>query len=115
MNHSRAANNMQDNPLVSTLEALKATVRDLKLSLQQANELVEVKLNKELGDENVAKLFQLIVTHIDQRDPARSDQYKAVINTALITLNQVAQQTTDLEAKQRLVEVIKALTIMVQP
>jgi hypothetical protein len=68
------------------------------------------KLPQEIRDE----LFSKVVEHLQERDAERSAQYKGVIQTTLMVLNETALACADQGAKHRLIEVIKNLTLTIE-
>jgi 2-hydroxychromene-2-carboxylate isomerase len=95
------------------IAALQAQVADLKLGLKQANQVAARLMGTSLTYEERQALFELVTKHITEQDVSKSAQLIGVMRNALLELNRVAQSTTDPEVKQRLVELIKALTLTV--
>jgi hypothetical protein len=95
------------------LVALRLQVRTLQQALKQSQEMIALALGKIPEAERIS-FYDMVVKHMAERGIQKADQYETIIQTTLLGLNQVAQQTADAQAKQRLVEIIKALTIAIE-
>lgn len=94
--------------------ALKAQVADLQLARKQANEVVVTLMQRNLSEAQQHALFELVVTHMKAQDLSRSDQLVGVLRTALLGLNQMAQNTTDAFTRQHLIDMIKNFNIVLE-
>lgn len=106
--------NKQDQGLLLTIAALRSQVSDLSLRCRQFEHSVSVLMRDKLPTEVANDLFSKVVEHLQERDIERSAQYKGVLQTTLLVLNETALACADQKAKQRLVEVIKNLTLTVE-
>jgi hypothetical protein len=106
--------NQQDQGLLLTIAALRSQVSDLTLRCRQFESSVATLMKDKLPPEVANELFSKVVEHLQERDIERSAQYKGVLQTALIGLNEVAMKTTDTRAKGQLVEIIKNLTLTIE-
>lgn len=106
--------NQPDRGLLLTISALRSQVSDLTLKCRQFQDSVSVLMRNKLPPEVANDLFSKVVEHLQERDVERSAQYKGVIQTALMVLNETALACADQKAKQRLIEVIKNLTLTLE-
>lgn len=97
----------------SELVALRLQVRSLQQALKQSQEMIALTHGKLPESERIS-LYEMVVKHMAERGLQKAEQYEAIIQTTLLGLNQVTQQTADQVAKHRLVEIIKALTITIE-
>lgn len=96
------------------IAALNAQVEDLKLARKQANEFINALTGRQWTPEAQQELIRTVLKHTDEREASAAIQLVAVIRTALLSLNAVAQSADDPRVKSALVEVIKALTLTVE-
>lgn len=106
--------NQQDHGVLLTVAALRSQVSDLNLRCKQFQDSVSVLMRDKLPTEVANDLFSKVVEHLQERDIERSAQYKGVMQTALLALNEITMRTTDQKAKQGLVEIIKNLTLTIE-
>lgn len=106
--------NQPDQGMLLTIAALRSQVSDLTLKCNQFQESVSILMREKLPQEVANDLFSKVVEHLQARDAERSAQYKGVIQTTLLVLNETALACADQRAKQRLVEVIKNLTLTIE-
>lgn len=95
-------------------DALRAQVVGLQLARRQSNDVVNKLVSTKMDAEGRKELFDLVVKHCMEQETARSAQLEAVIRTAAMQLNTIAQTTADQGSRHQLVEVIKALTLTVE-
>lgn len=110
----KVQSNTQDQGMLLTIAALRSQVSDLTLRCRQFTESSSVLMKDKLPQEIRDELFSKVVAHLQERDVERSAQYKGVIQTTLIALNEAAMACADQRAKQRMIEVIKNLTLTVE-
>ena len=96
------------------IHALRQQVEGLKLAKTQANQIVAKLMGSSLTYEQRNELFQLVMKHTEEQDRSRSAQLSAVMRTALMQLNSIAQGSQEPSTKHQLIEVIKALTLTVE-
>lgn len=96
------------------IQAYRSQVAGLHLARNQSNEIIGKLMASRLDDEQRNELFRLVVKHCDEQEASRAAQLEAVMRTALMQLNAVAQSTGDARAKQELAQVISALTLTVE-
>lgn len=96
------------------VKALQSQVVGLQLARTQSNEIINKLMGQKLNEAARKELFQLVIQHCMEQDNSKAAQLTAVVRTAIMQLNTVAQSTADQRAKQQLVEVIKALTLTVE-
>lgn len=106
--------NQPDRGLLLTIAALRSQVSDLTLRCRQSEASNAVLMRDKLPQEIRDELFSKVVEHLRERDAERSAQYKGVIQTTLMVLNETALACADQGAKQRLIEVIKNLTLTIE-
>jgi hypothetical protein len=94
--------------------ALQKQVAELKLARKQANEVVIQLMSKHLATEEARREFASMVTlHIEELDASNAQMLTLVIRTTLMGLNAVAQSTNEPATKQQVVEMIKALNVVI--
>ena len=106
--------NQPDRGLLLTIRTLRARISDLNLQCKQFADSSAVLMKEKLPREMRDELFSKVVEHLQERDVERSAQYKGVLQTTLMALNETALACTDQKAKQRLIEIIKNLTITIE-
>jgi len=96
------------------LDAYRAQVAGLHLARTQSNEIIGKLMGAKLDEAQRKELFDAIIRHCNEQEASRSAQLEAVMRTALMQLNAIAQSTGDALAKQELAQVISALTLTVE-
>lgn len=96
------------------VQALKQQIEGLKIAQTQANQIVAKLMGSSLTYEQRNELFQLVLQHTEEQERSRSAQLSAVMRTALMQLNSIAQNSQEPATKNQLVGVIKALTLTVE-
>jgi len=98
-----------------SLQAYKSLVSDYALRAQQAEALTASLLAK-LPDDQHSMLVNKITEHIGVRELERSTQYLGVLQTTLLALTNLQRSTVTPEhLDSELLEIIKALTVTVNP
>jgi RNA processing factor Prp31 len=95
------------------LLALNGQIRQLQQALTQAQEMIAVLTARHLPENLQREMYETVIKHLNQIGIQKADQYAGAIHTTLLGLNELAQRTTDPDAKQNLVEIIKALNITI--
>lgn len=106
--------NQPSQGMLLTVTALRSQVSDLTLKCKQFQDSVSVLMRNKLPPEIANDLFSKVVEHLQERDAERSAQYRGVIQTTLLALNEAALACADQGAKQRLIEIIKNLTLTIE-
>lgn len=108
---SQVKTSVQDAGLLLTIAAVKSQVSGLDHRCRQAENMVGLLMSEKIPKAILhEQVFQRLVEHMAGREMERSTQYKGIIQTTLLALNQTAQSCTDEATKARLVDMIKALT-----
>lgn len=98
-----------------SLQAYKSLVSDYALRARQAEDMAAALLAK-LPFDQTDMLVNKIRTHMDTRELERSTQYLGVLQVTLLALTNLQRSTvTPEDLNSELLEIIKALTITVNP
>jgi hypothetical protein len=93
------------------VQAYKNLLQDYQLRAKQAEGTTAQLLTEKLGEDGIRELVNNIMKHMDERGIQKCDQYAGLIQTTLMSLNQLARETTDEKTKAGMVQIIQALTL----
>ncbi len=95
------------------LAAYKARVNSLSLENKQLREMCAVALDP-LVAANIDRVLAVIAEHHGQTIAEAAVQYRGVLEVADIAINALAQSTPDPVVKQRLIEIIQPLSLVLK-